>query len=182
MAETETKAKPVEKARGYLMAALLGACCLLAPEAYVTEGTDPACAALYHFTHANAWHLALNALFILRFKPRWKSTLSGWLCASLAALCPSAACGEPTCGMSGMCYAMAARSDVWHGSPNPWLLLSNIPLALTGHFNWKIHLLSYSISYALWSIIHRKANSSPPCRGQGLSWKRWKNKGRTRKK
>lgn len=158
MANAKTKAKLVAKAQDYLMLVLLGAGCLLIPKNYITSQTAITAALTYHFTHANVWHLLLNGMFLVKFKPRWKSTLSGWLCASMAALLPFSACDEPTCGMSGMCYAMAARSDVWHGSPNIFLLLSNIPLAFAGGFNWKIHLLSYSISYMLWNVIHKKTN------------------------
>ena len=49
-----------------------------------------------------------------------------------------------------------AASDVWYGRPNWVLLLSNVPLALWGGFNWKIHLLSYTLSYVLWTILHRR--------------------------
>ena len=156
MENAKTRAKPLAKTEDYLMLCLLVICCLAVPRAYVTPHTSLLSALTYHFTHANAWHVALNFLFLLRYKPRWKSALSGWLCASVAALSPLAACTMPTCGLTGMCYAMIARSDVWYGRPNWVLLLSNVPLALWGGFNWKIHLLSYTLSYILWAILHRR--------------------------
>ena len=81
MENAKTKAKPLAKTEDYLMLCLLVICCLAVPRAYVTQHTSLLSALTYHFTHANAWHVALNFLFLLRYKPRWKRALSGWLCA-----------------------------------------------------------------------------------------------------
>lgn len=152
MENAKTKAVLVEKAKDYLMTIVLLICCAVIPKTYLTESYVWQEALFFHFTHANVFHLILNSLFLFRYKPRWRSTVFGWFAASLAALLPLCACDLPTCGLSGVCYAMAARSNAYTGKPDWWLLAANVPMALTGVFNWKLHIMSYLISYLSWTI------------------------------
>lgn len=134
------------------MVVVLLVCCAAIPRAYLTKQGDWQEALLFHFTHANVLHLLVNFLFLFRFKPRWRSAVFGWSAASLAAFLPLCACDLPTCGLSGVCYAMAARSNAYTRKPDWWLLVANIPMALTGVFNWRLHIMSYLISYLSWTI------------------------------
>lgn len=109
-------------------------------------------ALLYHFTHANVFHLAGNFAVIARFQPRWASIPWAYLSASAAAICPFAGLSAPTCGISAMVFAMLARRDALLGIWNWRLLLLNVLLGFVPCFNWKIHLISYLISFTIWQL------------------------------
>ena len=111
MEDEKDKAGSMEKGKEYLMTGLLLVACLASPQAYVTDGSGIKECLLYHFTHANVFHLLMNLMFLIRYKPLWRSTLFGWITASIAACIPICAIELPTCGLSGICYAMIARSN-----------------------------------------------------------------------
>lgn len=141
------------KVRPYLPAAALLALCAVMPEAYFGASEPWHGALLYHFTHANIWHFAGNGLILAKFRPRWASIPPAYLSASAAAIMPFTGFLEPTCGLSGMIFAFLARRDALLGI-RPWRLMAlNLLLAIVPHYNWKIHLVSYAISYVAWRLI-----------------------------
>ena len=140
-------------AKPYLPAAFLLLMCLVVPKAYFGKAEPWYGALLYHFTHANIFHFLGNALVIVRFKPRWVNVPVAYLSASAAAIYPFSAMSVPTCGISGMIFAMLARRDALLRL-KPWrMLLLNSALAFIPAYNWKIHLFSYTISYIIWRIV-----------------------------
>lgn len=155
MENAKTKAVLVAKAKDYLMTTILLVCCCIVPRAYLTTHGYWTDALAFHFTHANVFHLLMNALFLAHYKPKWRSTVFGWFSASLAAFLPVCVCRLPTCGLSGVCYAMVARSNAYQKKVDWYLLLANVPMALTGVFNWRLHIISYLISFTSWTIYLR---------------------------
>ena len=105
---------------------------------------------LYHFDHANIFHLALNLWALYQFKPRWKTCAVAYAVSSVASLVPWVAVDMPTCGLSGLLMAAYARRyaefqmSVWKP------LAVNMVFALFPMFNWKIHLVSFLISHLVW--------------------------------
>ena len=159
MEDEKDKAGSMEKGKEYLMTGLLLVACMAAPQAYVVEGCGIKEGMLYHFTHANVFHLLLNVMFLIRYKPLWRSTLFGWITASIAACIPICSVELPTCGLSGICFAMIARSNAYQKRISWIAVLSNIPMALVGVFNWRLHLMSYLISFISWTVYLRVRNS-----------------------
>lgn len=126
--------------------------CMIIPR-YAFGGGEPWYGALlFHFSHANIFHLLGNFVVIARFKPRWTSIPWAYLSASVAAICPFTELSVPTCGISAMVFAMLARRDAILGIRNWQLLLFNMLFAVFPSFNWKIHLVSYLISYTIWLL------------------------------
>lgn len=107
---------------------------------------------LFHFTHANIFHLLANFSVIARFKPRWASLPWAYLSATTAAICPFSGMSIPTCGISAMIFAMLARRDAILGIWNWKLLVVNLMLGIIPNINWRIHLFAYLISFAIWKI------------------------------
>lgn len=138
----------------YMPALLLLALCACTPKAYFGPGQPWYGCLLYHFTHANIFHLLGNGLVIAKFKPRWVNLPVAYLSATMAATCPFSAVSAPTCGISGMIFAMLARRDALLGI-KPWRIIGiNFLLAFIPAYNWKIHLMAYLISFACWSLIN----------------------------
>ena len=159
MEDEKDKAGSMEKGKEYLMTGLLLVACLAAPQAYIVEGSGIKECMLYHFTHANVFHLLVNFMFLLRYKPLWRSTLFGWITASIVAYMPICAMELPTCGLSGICYAMIARSNAYQKRISWIAVISNIPMSLVGVFNWRLHIMSYLISFISWTVYLRVRNS-----------------------
>lgn len=110
----------------------------------------------YHFFHANIWHLLCNLIALFSFRPRWKTLAVGYVCASVGALVPFVSLAQPTCGMSALIYACIARRYVSYRI-NPWkLLLLNFIFIIIPNVNWKIHLVSFLLSYAAWTLLRRR--------------------------
>lgn len=104
----------------------------------------------YHFDHANIFHLALNLWALYQFKPRWKTVIVAYAVSSLAALLPFSSVAMPTCGLSGMLMAAYARKYAEFRLPIWKPIAVNMVFALFPMFNWKIHLVSFLISYLVW--------------------------------
>lgn len=104
----------------------------------------------YHFDHANIFHLALNLWALYQFKPRWKTVVVAYAVSSLAALLPFSSVAMPTCGLSGMLMAAYARKYAEFRLPIWKPISANMVFALFPMFNWKIHLVSFLISYLVW--------------------------------
>lgn len=113
---------------------------------------------VYHFFHANIFHLVANFVFLACFRPRWTTILESYLVATACAYGPLTGVSMPTCGISAMCFAMIARHDVAWRVLNWRLLLFNTALMVFPTFNWKIHLVSYIVSFAIWKIIYKYRN------------------------
>ena len=105
---------------------------------------------LYHFSHANIFHLAANLTAVLYFRPRIFTSLVAFACASLAASVPTMAMDLPTCGLSAFIFAAYARKYYFWRMPVYGLLLSIAITTIIPFLNWKIHLLSFLLSYIFW--------------------------------
>ena len=111
---------------------------------------------LYHFSHANLFHLAANMVALFEFAPRWQTVFVGYICSTLSAfLLGLLPMDITTCGMSGLIMACIARKYVsWHWKI--WKIVAvNIVLAFIPNFDWRIHLLSFFMSYSIWSLRYR---------------------------
>ena len=105
---------------------------------------------LYHFSHANILHLAANLMALLYFRPRLSTSLVAFVCATLSAVPPFMAMDLPTCGLSAFIFAAYARKYYFWNMPIRGLMLSIAITALIPFVNWKIHLLSFILSYLFW--------------------------------
>lgn len=135
----------------YLPTAFLLAVCIVVPDSRLTCG-DISSAFLFHFTHASIFHFLANFYVIAKFRPRWVNVPVAYFSATCAALVPFTAASNPTVGISGMIFAMLARRDAILRIRNWRLLGLNFLLAFVPCYNWKIHLLSYIISFTIWKI------------------------------
>lgn len=104
----------------------------------------------YHFDHANIFHLALNLWALYQFKPRWKTCAVAYIVSSVAALLPFVSVSLPTCGSSGLLMAAYARKYAEFRMPIWKPIAANMVFALFPMFNWKIHLVSFLLSYLVW--------------------------------
>ena len=105
---------------------------------------------LYHFDHANIFHLALNLWALYQFKPRWKTCSVAYVVSSVSALLPFSSVALPTCGLSGLLMAAYARQYAEFRLPMWKPIAVNMMFALLPMFNWKIHLVSFLLSYVVW--------------------------------
>ena len=105
---------------------------------------------VYHFDHANVFHLALNLWALYQFKPRWKTCAVAYAVSSVAALIPFSSVALPTCGLSGLLMAAYARKYAEFRLPIWKPIAVNMVFALFPMFNWKIHLVSFLIAYLVW--------------------------------
>ena len=155
-----------------LLLPLVGCDAYLRPLPPVTSVTlyQPA-ALLFHFTHANPFHLIANGLAILYFRPRWSTlalaypaaTLAALLYLAITSLAPVAGASAsaflpilPTCGLSAIvCAAFARPYAARAKSPLPFILLQ-LPFAIIPNFNYILHILSFLIAYSAWRILYLK--------------------------
>lgn len=107
---------------------------------------------LYHFSHANIFHLALNLIALFQFRPRWKTCVVAYISASVAAMIPFAAIEEPTCGLSGFLFASYSRRYFYWKKKPYMLIASNLMTAFVPHMNWRIHILSFLIAYLIYAL------------------------------
>lgn len=145
------------KNNNLMPSALIAIACLLF---YITScsfafgrGCGAHCYFLYHFSHANVFHLALNLYALFRFRPRVKTCLIAYVSATVSAMLPFSSVGEPTCGLSG--FIMAAYARKYHSwRISPWKLIAvNVALAFVPHMNWKIHVLSFLFAYMIYGAL-----------------------------
>ena len=156
-----------------LLLPLVGCGAYLRPSPPVTSATlyQPA-ALLFHFTHANPFHLIANGLAILYFRPRWPTLALAYHAATLAALLYLAIAASlapvagasvsaflpllPTCGLSAIvCAAFARPYAARAKSPLPFIILQ-LPFAIIPNFNYILHILSFLIAYYAWRILYLK--------------------------
>ena len=107
---------------------------------------------LYHFDHANIFHLVLNLWGLYQFKPRLKTCAVAYMVSSLVALIPFCSVTLPTCGLSGFLMAAYARAYVDKKQPIWKAIAVNMVLMLFPMFNWKIHVVSFLIAYLIWRL------------------------------
>lgn len=141
-----------EKVKKLLPTLFLLLLCITVPKSAFGGGEPWYGVLLFHFSHANIFHLLGNFAVIARFKPRWTSLPWAYLSASAAAICPFSGMSVPTCGISALVFALLARRDALLGIWNWRLLLFNFAFAVFPMFNWKIHLISYLISFTIWQL------------------------------
>lgn len=138
----------------YTTTILLLALCIILPKGYVGHGESSLGPLLFHFTHANLLHLCLNFYFIFLFRPRWLTVFVSYFIATLVSVFPAVWMALPTCGMSGMCFAMLSRYDAARNIFRWRLLLMNALLGLIPSFNAKIHIACYISAYIYWRIYN----------------------------
>lgn len=110
----------------------------------------------YHFFHANIWHLLCNLLALYSYRPKWKTVIVAYICASVCALLPFMPMSQPTCGLSALIYACIARRYALLGI-NPWkVLVINFAFILVPSVNWKIHLAAFIMSYCVWLLLKKR--------------------------
>lgn len=117
---------------------------------------------LYHFQHANIFHLAGNLLVLYQLRQIWLkgkcSTIINftiaYFCASIAALCPLTWKELPTCGLSAVIFALVAQANAKNKQLNMKLIAINSLLAFIPAYNWRIHLAAYLLAYTIWRVLY----------------------------
>lgn len=142
--------------RQYAPSVVVASVCIL----FVVTGTDFAFtretgfvnAMLYHFSHANIFHLAANLVALFMFRPRWLTCVYGYLASSVAAVLPYAwVAGEATCGLSGFVFACWARR-YWSFKIKPFYIFGICLIsAFIPHVNWRIHLYSFILAFGIYA-------------------------------
>lgn len=140
----------------YLPTAVVAVLCLAGfflPECGVGHDQPWQHALLFHFSHANVFHLAGNLWFLVWFHPRWSTLAVSYVVATLAALLPISWVAAPTVGLSALLFAAVARSYVtWHSSV--WKLLAvNMAVGLLPMINGRMHVASFLAAYTVWKLI-----------------------------
>ncbi len=109
-------------------------------------------AMLYHFSHANIFHLAANLVALFMFRPRWVTCAYGYLASSVAAVLPFAwVTDEATCGLSGFIFACWARR-YWSFKIKPFYIFGVcLVSAFIPHVNWRIHLYSFILAFGIYA-------------------------------
>jgi len=109
---------------------------------------------LYHFSHANIFHLAANLIALWQLRPRWSTTFVAFAVATLVSMIPAASLDLPTCGLSAFLFAAYSRRYVaWHNSFVK-LLMFQLVLSFIPCLNWRVHLLSFLIAYVFWYVFY----------------------------
>lgn len=133
---------------------LLAYFCIIMPKAYFTQEFNLCASMLYHFTHANVFHLLANFSVLCMFRPKPLNALVGWFIATISTSVVQLSIGVPTCGISAIIFAMLARRDAFYGTCNLTILLINsVFIFLPLQVNGKIHLACYLSAYGIWSLI-----------------------------
>jgi hypothetical protein len=110
---------------------------------------------LFHFSHANIYHLLINLIALFQFRPRWKTCFVAYIVSTSCAFIPVVSLSVPTLGLSGFIMACYARKYAsWQMNPL-YLIGINVILAFLPNFNWRIHVVAFLISYAIWLVITR---------------------------
>lgn len=104
------------------------------------------------FSHANFYHLLLNIIVLLQFRPRVKTCIVAYIASVLAGFIPWANMEIPTCGLSGFLMACYARKYHSHRWSIAGIVLINLLFAFIPLLNYKIHLFSFFIAYTFYVI------------------------------
>lgn len=110
---------------------------------------------LYIFSHSNLFHLALNLIALFQFRPRFKTCLIAYIASFVATFIPLSSMSIPTCGLSAFIMACYARRYYTHGLNYIPLVVFNLMLAFVPLLNWKLHLISFFISYLIYGASHQ---------------------------
>lgn len=109
---------------------------------------------LYHFFHANIFHLIGNLIGLYYFKPRWSTSIVALLLSSVLSMIPVIAMDAPTYGLSAFLFAAYARKYAGFRLSIRRVILFNLLLALLPNVNWKIHLICFLVSYLVWRVFY----------------------------
>lgn len=105
---------------------------------------------VYHFSHANIFHLAMNIWGLLAFKPRWSTCAVAYIVATLSAFVPFVSMDVGTCGLSGFLMAAYARNYATYQMSVAKPLLVNFVFVFFPMVNWKIHIITFLASHLIW--------------------------------
>ena len=118
-------------------------------------------ALLYSFSHVNIFHLGINLIALIRFRPRLSTATVALIIAICIAVLRVSPDHSPTCGISVLLYAAISRYYVAWQKPILRPLLSTIFLCGINFlmhatiYNWLAHLLAFSLGYIVWLIYYR---------------------------
>lgn len=133
---------------------LIGVACTLSffflPRCTFSREFSLAGSLFYSFSHANIFHLSANLYALYLFKPRFSTCVAAYFSAVTASLLPFSCMAEPTCGLSAFVFAAYARKYCLWRLPLHRIFIINLVFAILPHFNWKIHLISFIVSYSYW--------------------------------
>ena len=121
------------------------------------------CIFLYHFAHANIFHLICNLMALWPFRPRPMTVLVAFLCSSASALILMAYYPGygPVCGLSAMLFACFARRYATWKLPIWKIVLLNVAFIFIPRVDGLLHLLSFFLSYAVWKVVWTYAKKQP---------------------
>lgn len=110
---------------------------------------------LYHFFHANIFHLAANLYALWLYRPRLSTIGIAYAVATICAGIDAFLSSAPTCGLSAFLFAAFARYYVaWHKSVLT-IIIAILVTAIIPNMNWHIHILSFAVAYIVWFLIYR---------------------------
>lgn len=126
----------------------------------VTAACSLRCCLIYHFAHANIFHLLGNLVCLWPFKPRLSTALIGYACATLSAWLLSVIVPGygPVCGLSALLFAsFARRYALWH-LPIWKVIAFNVPFIFIPRVDGLLHLTAFFTSYLLWKAVESYRN------------------------
>ena len=112
----------------------------------------------YIFTHTSIFHLLINTIALFRFKPRLKTCIIAMAVSFAVTFIPFIHLSVPTCGMSGFLMACFARYYQAWRKPVWKFMLANLAFIPVPLVNWRIHIVSFIISYTIYAYLHKSGN------------------------
>lgn len=118
---------------------------------------------LYHFAHANIFHLICNLMALWPFAPRIRTVIVAYACSSFSALLLAFTVPGygPVCGLSAMLFACFARRYATWQKPTWQILLVNLPFLFIPQVDALLHLLSFYTSYLIWKAAATYSGKQP---------------------
>ena len=107
---------------------------------------------LYHFCHANVFHLAANLLALYAFRPRIYTCIVAYTCAVLVSYIPIIIYDTPTMGLSAFLFAAYSRKFYFHHLNPSRLILLQLAFAFIPGINWMIHIAAFISGYLYWMV------------------------------
>lgn len=108
---------------------------------------------LFHFCHANVFHMLVNLLTLFIFRPRISTSIVAYVFATLVSYMPFVAHDIPTMGLSAFLFAAYARKFYFHSINPARLIILQIAFLPVPGVNWIIHIVSFSAAYLCWALL-----------------------------